>query len=371
MTFNASVGDVEHDDPLLISGIPVQLLCNSRVTVVQISATDCCHGHGTQIVVLQVADSSFGDCKAARSRFARAAALHADQICGDAPALGRSYLSSAASDASSSFSEEAFAYSKLMPLCEERATSDVDSTDWDVAPIPDQPWWEKFGEWESAPKVSHSIPPPQATQTCQGNHQEGPRPLQQMEIANAADLATKVKALQHATHYMQPRLVVGDQIIRLPIARSRAEVAYDATPGFKALGCSSNQCTGAAWCSPRKCTAVPGVIPKVWLGHPEFLTRLQDDWSKQRCCNIHSVPLKATYHDSCLCLAFQLTWHGNPCKSVVSTKSAVHQTDNHNSNSDKQEAQIHYCVAGSSDTKRHMLARGSQSSLYWGYAEPL
>ena len=66
----------------------------------------------------------------------------------------------------------------------------------EVAPVPDQSWWEEFGEWESASKAS------------------------------------RLPAPQHVTCVTEPRLVIEDQIVRLPIARSDGCLPYSSFPGL-------------------------------------------------------------------------------------------------------------------------------------------
>lgn len=124
---------------------------------------------------------SAGDYSQAASSFARAAAFYAQGMSQDAPALADSFLSCSSSD-TSSLSDGT---SQFFPLQEEVAGK---------APIAGQSWWEEFGEWESACKVSH-LPQPQQ-KTC----------------------------------LTQPRLVLGDDIVRLPVAHSDARLNYASFP---------------------------------------------------------------------------------------------------------------------------------------------
>ena len=134
----------------------------------------------------QVAEGSLsdGDYGQAASSFARAAALYVQGISDSAPATADSSLSSSSSDTS-----EDTTPCQFFPL-HEMAGKPFPG----VAPVSDQSWWEEFGEWESASKVSHPA------------------------------------ALQHATCPTQPRLVCGDYIVRLPIARSDARLPYNNFP---------------------------------------------------------------------------------------------------------------------------------------------
>ena len=102
----------------------------------------------------------------------------------DAPALTDSFLSCSSSDASS-LSD---GMSQFFPLQEEVAGKA------EKAPVADQSWWDEFGEWESASKVSH-LPQP-----------------------------------RHTTCLTQPRLVIGDDVVRLPIARLAAQLPYASFP---------------------------------------------------------------------------------------------------------------------------------------------
>lgn len=131
----------------------------------------------------------------AASSFAKAAALYAQGMSQPAPALVASCLSSAASDASS-LSEDTSAFSFFVPLHEEC------EPEMGKAPKPDQSWWEEFGEWESASTVS---PLPQIPHVIQ-------------DMANAT----------------QPRLVVGDQIVSLPVMTGAAW-SYDSFPQLSNL----------------------------------------------------------------------------------------------------------------------------------------
>lgn len=110
--------------------------------------------------------------EAAASKFATTAALHAETVSQAAPAsaLADSCLSSSASDASS-VSEHLSAI-HFMPLREEEDKSA------DVAPVPDRAWWEEFGEWESASAAASQ---------------------------------------QRPYAWTQPRLVLDDQIVRMPV----------------------------------------------------------------------------------------------------------------------------------------------------------
>ena len=87
-----------------------------------------------------------------------------------------------------------------MPLREE---CEQEMGEAEKAPKPDQSWWEEFGEWESAPTVSHL---PQIPHIIQ-------------DMADAT----------------QPRLVVGDQIISLPIRKPVATWSYDSFPQLSNL----------------------------------------------------------------------------------------------------------------------------------------
>ena len=111
------------------------------------------------------------------------------------PALSESGLSSASSDASS-LAEDAFSF--FMPLREE---SDKLAGKTEKAPgtVPDQSWWEEFGEWESASNVSH------------------------------------LHLLQAVTNATQPRLLINDHIVRLPVARPAAKLSYDSFPQLSKL----------------------------------------------------------------------------------------------------------------------------------------
>ena len=117
---------------------------------------------------------------AAAGKFAEAAALHAQGM--SQPALADSFFSSSASDASS-VSEEPSAFSFFTPLREEG------NPRVDLAPVADQSWWEEFGEWESGAIVS-----PQ----------------------------------QRVTAFTQPRLILEDQIVRLPVFKQHAGLSYAA-----------------------------------------------------------------------------------------------------------------------------------------------
>lgn len=153
----------------------------------------------------------------AASNFARAAALYAQGMSQTGPALADSCLSSSASDASS-LTDEASAFSFFSPLHEE---TEMLGENADVTPVPDQSWWEEFGEWESAAQVSPSIEP------------------------------------QHVTYATQPRLVVGDQIVRLPIARGSAQLSYDSFPELRKLTQALISSDGAMSHSPGAVVALP------------------------------------------------------------------------------------------------------------------
>lgn len=134
----------------------------------------------------QVAEGSLsaGDYSQAASEFARAAALYAQGISQDTPAIADSFMSCSSSEASEDMMTSGF-----FPLQEVTQRAEA-------APVPDQSWWEEFGEWESASKVSRSPAP------------------------------------QHMTCLTQPRLVVEDQIVRLPIATSDGCLPYSSFPGL-------------------------------------------------------------------------------------------------------------------------------------------
>ena len=132
----------------------------------------------------------------AASGFAKAAALYAQGMSQAAPALAASCLSSSASDASS-FAEDTSGFSFFVPLHEECEQA------MGKAPKPDQSWWEEFGEWESASTVSPLPRIPHVTQ----------------DMADAT----------------QPRLVVGDQIVSLPISKAAAAWSYDSFPQLSNL----------------------------------------------------------------------------------------------------------------------------------------
>lgn len=134
----------------------------------------------------QVAEGSLsaGDYSEAASGFARAAALYAHSLSEDALVSAESFMSCSSSEASDNEMT-----SEFFPLQEATGRADM-------APVPDQSWWEEFGAWEGALKVSH-LPPP-----------------------------------QHMSNLTQPRLVVGDQIVRLPVARDDARLPYSSFPGL-------------------------------------------------------------------------------------------------------------------------------------------
>ena len=134
----------------------------------------------------QVAEKSLsaGEYSQAASRFARAAVLCAQGISQDAPAITDSFMSCSSSEAS-----EDMLTSKFFPLQEVAQKAEA-------APVSDQSWWEEFGEWESASKVS-----------C-------------------------VPASRHMTCLTQPRLVIEDQIVRLPTARPDGCLPYSSFPGL-------------------------------------------------------------------------------------------------------------------------------------------
>ena len=140
----------------------------------------------TCLLLHQVAEGSLsaGNYSKAATEFARAAALYAHSSSEDAPVSAESFMSCSSSEASDSDMT-----SEFFPLQE--ATGKADK-----APIPDQSWWEEFGEWEGAPKVSH-LPPP-----------------------------------QHMSCLTQPRLVVGDQVVRFPVVREDAHLPYSSFPGL-------------------------------------------------------------------------------------------------------------------------------------------
>lgn len=146
------------------------------------------YGRAESVSILcpQVAEGprSAGDYSQAASSFARAAALYAQGISESAPITADSCLSSSSSDTS-----EETTPSQFFPLYEQEGKPGR-------SPVPDQSWWEEFGEWESASKVSHLTAP------------------------------------QHVTCPTQPRLVCGQHIVRLPIARSDAILPYDSFPEF-------------------------------------------------------------------------------------------------------------------------------------------
>lgn len=144
-----------------------------------------CHD-STCLLLHQVAEGSLsaGNYSKAVSGFARAAALYAHSSSADAPVSAESFMSCSSSEVSDNEIT-----SEFFPLQE--ATGKADK-----APVPDQSWWEEFGEWEGAPKVSH-LPLP-----------------------------------QHMGCLTQPRLVVGDQIVRLPVARPDAHLPYNSFPGL-------------------------------------------------------------------------------------------------------------------------------------------
>ena len=150
------------------------------------------------------------------------------------PALSDSGLSSASSDASS-LAEDAFSF--FMPLREE---SDKLAGKTEKAPVPDQSWWEEFGEWESASSVSH------------------------------------LYALHAVTTATQPRLLVDDHIVRLPVARPAAKLSYDSFPQLsKLIQRSLSEDEEYAY-SPRALGPLPdwGVISEVWvLGRLSILMR--------------------------------------------------------------------------------------------------
>ena len=137
------------------------------------------------MLLLQVAEGSLstGDYSQAASSFARAAALYAQGISQDAPATD-SFMSCSSSEASDDMMTAEF-----FPLQEVTQKAEA-------APVPDQSWWEEFGEWESASKVS-CLPAP-----------------------------------QHVTCLTQPRLVIEDQVVRLPVARPDARLPYSSFPGL-------------------------------------------------------------------------------------------------------------------------------------------
>ena len=173
---------------------------------------------------LQVAQAP-GDHHAAANRFARAAALYAQGMSETGPALSDSGLSSASSDVSS-LAEDAFSF--FMPLREE---SDILAGKTEKTPIPDQSWWEEFGEWESASNVSH------------------------------------LYALQAVTNATQPRLLVDDHIVRLPVARPAAKLPYDSFPQLSKL-VQRSLCEDEEYAySPRALGPLPdwGVISEVWV----------------------------------------------------------------------------------------------------------
>ena len=132
----------------------------------------------------QVAEGSLsvGDYSQAASSFARAAALYAQGISQNGPDTADSVLSCSSSETS-----EIIMASEFFPLQEVAGTTEQ-------APVPDQSWWEEFGEWESASKVSH------------------------------------LPASRHVICLSQPRLVFGDNIVRLPIARPDARLPYSSFP---------------------------------------------------------------------------------------------------------------------------------------------
>lgn len=136
------------------------------------------------LLLSQVAEGSLsdGDYSQAASSFATAAALYAKGMSESAPATADSFLSSSSSDTS-----EDTTLAQFFPLHETAGKPDK-------APVPDQSWWEEFGEWECASKVSH-LP-------------------------------------AHVTSPTQPRLVCGDHIVRLPIVRSDARLPYASFTGL-------------------------------------------------------------------------------------------------------------------------------------------
>ena len=98
-------------------------------------------------------------------------------------------------------------------------------------PVPDQSWWEEFGEWESASNVSH------------------------------------LYALQAVTNATQPRLLIDDHVVRLPVARPAAKLSYDSFPQLsKLIQRSLSEDEEYAY-SPRALGPVPdwGVISEVWV----------------------------------------------------------------------------------------------------------
>ena len=176
------------------------------------------------VCCLQVAQAP-GDHHAAANRFATAAALYAQGMSQTGLALSDSGLSSASSDASS-LAEDAFSF--FMPLREE--TNNLAGKT-EKAPVPDQSWWEEFGEWESASNVSH------------------------------------LYTVQAVTNATQPRLLLDDHVVRLPVARPAAKLSYDSFPQLsKLIQRSPSEDEEYAY-SPRALGPLPdwGVLSEVWV----------------------------------------------------------------------------------------------------------
>lgn len=184
----------------------------------------------------KVAESSLtsGDYNAAASSFARAAALYAQGMSQTALTFTQSCLSSAESEVSdvsdaSSLSEDTSAFSFFLPLREE---SDKMAGKAEKVPVADQSWWEEFGEWESACKVSQSTS--SMAHATEHDHQDQAGIIQGYHT-DQPDVAVHVSTHQHVTQANQPRLVICDQIVRLPTARTTLQLPYDSFPQLSKL----------------------------------------------------------------------------------------------------------------------------------------
>ena len=137
------------------------------------------------MILHQVAEGclSASEYSQAASSFARTAGLYAQGISQNASAIADSFMSCSSSETS-----EDMLTSEFFPLQEVTHKGEA-------APVPDCSCWEEFGEWESASKVS-----------C-------------------------VPASRHMTCLTQPRLVIEDQIVRLPFARPDGRLPYSSFPG--------------------------------------------------------------------------------------------------------------------------------------------